>query len=146
MAESSQVPGSGDRAFWTWFAFWLQFLVLGTLALLGAGLASGGGRPGDYTTGMLLVLAAVALAFLRLKSRLDGDDPGWVGSLFVDDMPNLAIAIPIFTILGLVGLFVARAWTSGSLHAAGIGLFVASAVIIFLHIKHVFDRRDRGGA
>jgi len=30
------------------------------------------------------------------------------------------------------------------MHAAGIGLFVVSGVIVFLDIKHVFDRIDSG--
>ncbi len=144
MAETSREPGSADRAFWSWLGFWLQFLVLGLLALTGAGFAARGGRPGDYTTGMLLFLAALVLAFLRLKRHLDGADPGWTSFLFVDDMKNLAVAIPVFTIIGLGGLFVARAWTYGALHAAGIGLFAASAIAIFLDIKRVFDRIDSG--
>jgi hypothetical protein len=142
MAETSRAPGSADRAFWSWLGFWLQFLVLGLLALTGAGFAALGGRPGDYATGMLLALGATALGFLRLRSHLDGGDANWSSFLFVGDMKNLAVAIPLFAILGLVGLFLARAWPYGSLHAAGIGLFIASAVIIFLDIKHVFDRID----
>jgi hypothetical protein len=144
MAETSREPGSADRAFWSWLGFWLQFLVLGLLALTGAGFAARGGRPDDYTTGMLLCLAALVLAFLRLKRHLDGGDADWSSFLFIDDMKNLAVAIPVFTIIGLGGLFVARAWTYGALHAAGIGLFVASAVAIFLDIKRVFDRIDSG--
>jgi len=146
MAETSREPGSADRAFWSWLGLWLQFLVLGVLAVTGAGFASRRDRPGDYATGMLLTVAAVALAFQRLKSHLDGDDASWSNFLLVDDMKNLAVAIPLFTILGVAGLFVARARPFGSLHAAGLGLFVASAIIIFLDIKHVFDRLDRGGA
>jgi len=146
MAATSRGPGSGDRAFWTWLGFWLQFFVLGLLAIFGAGFASRGAGPGAYTTGLLLTLAALALAFQRLKSHFDGDDRSWSDFLFVDDMGDLVVAIPLFTILGLAGLVIARTWLYGSLHAAGIGLFVACAIIIFLDIKHVFDRRDRRGA
>jgi hypothetical protein len=32
------------------------------------------------------------------------------------------------------------------MHAAGVGLFVASGVIVFLDIKHVFDRMDSNGS
>ena len=142
MVETSRQPGSADRAFWSWLGFWLQFLVLALLALTGLAFAGRGGRPGDYATGMLLALAALVLAFQRLKHHLDGGGASWSGFLFVDDMKNLAVAIPVFTVLGLVGLFVARAWPDGSLHAAGISLFVASAIIAFLDIKRVFDRID----
>ena len=137
-------PGSADRTFWSWFGFWLQFVVLGVVALFGAGFASRGVEPGDYAAGMVLALASVALAFLRLKHHYDGGDPGWSSFLFVDDMTNLAVAIPVFTILGLVGLILADNWPVGSLHVAGIGLFVASAVLIFLDIKYVFDRIEVG--
>jgi hypothetical protein len=140
LVETSAAPGSADRTFWSWLGFWLQFAVLGLLALLGAGFASRGTEPGDYATGMLLALASVALGFLRLKRHCDGGDPSWSGFLFVDDLTNLAVAIPVFAILGLAGLILARAWPHGSLHASGIGLFAASAVIVFLDIKHVFDR------
>jgi hypothetical protein len=146
LAETGRVPGATDRAFWSWLGFWLQFLVLGLLALIGVGFASLGSRPGDYPVGMLLALAAVILAFVRLKRHLDGDDTSWTGFLFVDDMANLAVAIPVFTVIGIVGLFVARDWAYGSLHVAGIGLFVACAIIIFLDIKHVFDRIDADDA
>ena len=57
-------------------------------------------------------------------------------------MTNLAVAIPLFTVIGLAGLFVAAAWPYGSLHAAGLALFVVSGVIIFLDIKRVFDRAN----
>lgn len=144
MAEQSRLPGSADRAFWSWLGFWLQFLVLALLALTGAGFAGGGRRPGDYAVGLLLTLASVALGFLRLKHHLDGGDASLSGFLLVSDMKNLAVAIPLLTIVGLAGLFIARASPHGSLHAAGIALFVAVAVIIFLDIKRVFDRIDRG--
>jgi hypothetical protein len=144
MAETNLGPGSADRAFWSWLGFWLQFLVLGVLALTGAGFASLGRRPGDYATGVLLFLGAVVLAFLRLKRHLDGGDPSWSSFLLVDDMTNLAVAIPLLAILGLIGLIITRDWPYGSLHAAGIGLFAASVIIIFLDIKRVFDRIDAG--
>lgn len=146
MAEESRALESADRAFRSWLGFWLQFLILGFLALTGAGFASLGAAPGDYASGMLLALGSVALAFLRLKHHLDGGDPSWTRFLFVSDMKNLALVIPLLTILGLGGLAVARAWPNGSLHAAGIAFFVVSALAIFLDIKHVFDRIDADGA
>jgi hypothetical protein len=146
MAQTSRMHEAADRAFWSWLRFWLQLLVLAHLALVGAGFAALGGKPGDYATGMLLALAAVVLAFMRLKNHLDGGAASWRGFLLVDEMTQLVVAIPLFAILGFVGLITARAWPFGSLHAAGVGLFVASAVIAFLNIKNVFDRIDAGGA
>jgi hypothetical protein len=121
-------------------------LILAVLAVIGAFVASEDARPGDYLCGMLLSLAAVALAFLRLKHTLDGGALGWGTFLLVDDMKHLAFVIPLFAIIGLAGLFIANAWESGAMHAAGLGLFVASGAFVFLNIKHVFDRMNSGGS
>jgi hypothetical protein len=144
MDDTGRIPDDAERAFLSWLGFWIQFLILGLLAVIGAFVASEDERPGDYLCGLLLSLAAVALAFLRLKHRFDGGASGWGTFLLVDDMKNLALAIPLFVVIGLAGLFVARAWESGAMHAAGLGLFVASGVIVFLDIKHVFDRMNSG--
>ena len=146
MDETGRIPDDAERAFWSWLGFWVQFLILGFLAVIGAFVASEDARPGDYLCGLLLSLAAVALAFLRLKHRLDGGALDWRTFLFVDDMKNLALAIPLFAVTGLAGLFVARAWENGAMHDAGLGLFVASGVIIFLDIKHVFDSMNSGAS
>jgi predicted transporter len=145
MAEASREPRSADSAIGPWLGFWLQLLILGLLALVGAGFAGLGRRPGDYAAGMVLILASVALAFLRLQHRLDGGDAVRSSFLFVSNMKNLTLAIPLLAILGFIGLVIARLWPHGSLHIAGIALFVVSAVIGFLDIKQVFDQADAGG-
>jgi hypothetical protein len=143
MNETGARPDDAERAFWSWLGFWGQFLVLGLLAVIGAFAASADARPGDYQCGVLLSLCAVALGFLRLKHQLDGQSPGWGTFLLVDDMKSLALVIPLFTIIGLTGLFLAHAWESGAMHAAGVGLFGISGAIVFLDIKNVFDHMDR---
>jgi hypothetical protein len=145
MDGTRQRPDDAERAFCSWLGFWLEILVLGVLAIVGAFAASGAARPGDYDCGMALILAAIALAFLRLKRRLDGEGSGWADFLLVGDMRNLALVIPLFTVIGLAGLFIAHAWESGAMHSAGIALFVVSGAIIFLDMKHVFDRMDPPG-
>jgi len=120
-------------------------LVFAVLAIVGAFAASAGDRPGDYACGMGLSLAAIALAFLRLKHRLDGETAAWGDFLLVRNMWNLALVIPLFAIIGLAGLFVAHAWESGAMHTAGIALFIASGAIIFLDMKRVFDRIEPPG-
>jgi len=142
MDETGPTPDDAERAFWSWLGFWVQFLILGLLAVIGAFVASADARPGDYQCGMLLSLGAIALAFLRLKHRLDGGTLGWGSFLLVDDMKNLALVIPLFAVIGLAGLFIAHAWESGSMHAAGLGLFVVSGAVVFLNIKRVFDRMN----
>jgi hypothetical protein len=142
MDETRRTPDDAERAFWAWLGFWVQFLILAVLAVVGAFFAAADVQPGDYRCGLLLLLGAVAMAFLRLKQRLDGGASGWTAFLLVDDMKNLALAVPLFTIIGLAGLFVAHAWEDGAMHLAGLALFVASGVIVFLDIKHVYDRMD----
>ena len=58
-------------------------------------------------------------------------------------MRNLALAIAVFTALGLAGLFVAAGSEEGSLHIAGIALFLTSGLVVFLDLKNVFDTLDR---
>jgi len=146
MDETGRIPDEAEHAFWSWLGFWIQFLILAVLAVIGAFVASEDARPGDYLCGMLLSLAAVALAFLRLKHRLDGGASGWGTFLLVDDMKHLTLVIPLFAIIGLAGLFTAHAWESGAMHAAGLGLFVASGAFVFLNIKRVLDRMNSGAS
>lgn len=142
--EAGRAAFEAEGTFWSWLGFWLQFLLLGILTVVGAFFASAAVRPGDYACGIVLILCSLALAFLRLKARLDGGDAGWANSLLVRDMRNLALVVPLFTVIGLAGLFVAHAWERSAWHEAGIALFVVSGVIVFLSVKHVFDRIDSG--
>jgi hypothetical protein len=107
MDRSSRRPDEAARAFWSWLGFWLQFLILGVLVVVGAFVASGAERQGEYTCGVVLSLAAIALGFLRLKRHFDSDDGGWLNFLLVDTMQNLALVIPLFVVIGLAGLFIA---------------------------------------
>jgi hypothetical protein len=143
--DTSRKPDDdAEHAFWSWLGFWAQFLIFGVLAVVGAFVASRAEWPGDYACGILLSLGVIALAFLRLKHRLDGGASDWGDFLLVDDMRGLAIVIPLFAIIGLAGLFIAHAWEGGSMHASGVALFIASGAIIFLDLKRVFDRTDSG--
>ena len=148
MDQSSAGPesrelGPGEPGYDAWIAFWAPLIVLGLLAVLGAFFASENRAPGDYTCGLLLSLAAIALAFMRLKSRFDGAAADCASFLLVDDIPNLVAVIVVFTLLALAGLFVAARFDHGGLHDSGIGLFVASGLAVFLSLKHVFDNLDR---
>jgi uncharacterized membrane protein len=139
MVESRRVPDTAERAFWSWAGFWVQLVALGGCVVLGAFAASSPEQPGDYAAGIVLILSALALAFLRLKQSFD-ERPGQLHNfLFVDNLAGLAAVVPLFAVIGLAGLFIARAWPDGSLRDAGIVLFVVSALIVFLDIKQVFD-------
>lgn len=128
-----------------WIGFWLQLAALGVAAVLGAAFASADAAPGDYRCGLILSLAAVALGFLRLRNRFDGEAAGCCARLLVDDFRNLTLVIAIFAALGLAGLFVAGGLAYGGLHDAGIALFVVSAAAVLLSLKHVFDVSERRG-
>jgi hypothetical protein len=143
MNESSARSDPNELGVCSWIAFWAQLAVLGGFAVLGAFFASAYRAPGDYACGLLLSLAAIALAFMRLKSRFDGAPADWGSFLLVDDMPNLVAVIVIFTVLALAGLFIAARFDHGGLHDAGVALFVASGLAVFLSLKHVFDNLDR---
>ncbi len=148
MNQSGAGPGStelgpSELGFCAWIAFWAQLGALGVLAVLGAFFASDNNAPGDYDCGLILSLAAITLAFLRLKNRFDGSAADWRSFLLVDDMPNLVAVIAIFTVLALAGLFVAARFDHGGLHGGGVALFVASGLAVFLSLKHVFDNFDR---
>jgi hypothetical protein len=140
--NTSLPPENAHDTDGAWFGFWLQFIVLGGLAILGLYVASDG-RSGDYATGLLLTIGAVLLAFLRLKSWFDGNSADWTSFLFVDKPAHLVVVIPLFSIIALGGLFVA-AGEPGTLQDAGVALFIVSGIIIFLSLKRVFDRLDSG--
>jgi hypothetical protein len=129
-----------DHWYCAWFKFWAQFAVLGGLAILGLYVAAAG-EPGDYATGLLLAVAAVLLAFLRLKAWFDGTSDDWTAFLFVDKPAHLVVVIPLFSVIALAGLF-AAAGEPGTLQDAGIALFVACGLVIFLSLKRVFDKLD----
>jgi hypothetical protein len=141
-------PEPGTAGAGAWVLAWGEFVLLAFLAIVGAFFASANADPGDYACGIILVLAAIALAFLRLKARFDaasngGTSGSWASSLLVDDWANLTAVIVVFVILGLIGLFLAAGYEDGGLHNAGIALFVASGAAVFLNLKHVFDNYDR---
>jgi hypothetical protein len=142
MVETDREPGRAEQAFWSWLGFWAQFLALGLCVVIGAFAASGAGEPGNYAAGIVLMLGALLLAFLRLKRRFDGGPSEWGSFLLVDKMNSLVVAIPLFVTIGLAGLFIARGWPYGALHEAGLALFVVSSIIVFLDIKQVFDRMN----
>jgi hypothetical protein len=59
----------------------------------------------------------------------------------VENTANLIAVIVVFAILGWAGLLIA-AGAQGSLHNAGLALFAASGLAVFLSLKHVFDKLE----
>jgi hypothetical protein len=137
--ESGHSPQPAEQAFWSWIGFWLQFLFLGVCIVLGAFVASRDAAPGDYAAGVVLICSAAGLGFLRLKQYFDRPPARLGDFLLVDDAVGLAVIVPLFVGVGLAGLFIARAWPGGSLHDAGVALFVFSGVLVFFDIVRVSD-------
>jgi hypothetical protein len=142
-AHAPPAPQPPARGVGAWIAAWAELVILAFLAIAGAFFASADASPGDYICGMILIFAAIALAFLRLKARFDGTAGDWAGSLLVDDGANLVAVVIVFVIAALGGLFLAAAYEYGGLHNAGIALFVVSGIAVFLNLKRVFDNYDR---
>lgn len=142
MQTTAESPQPSGRGLGPWFGFWIQFVVLALLAMLGLYIGSDG-RSGDYATGLMLTVGAILLAFLRLKAHFDGTGDDWTSFLFVDKPAHLVVVIPLFTVIALGGLFMG-AGAPGSLQGAGVALFVVSGLIIFLSLKRVFDKLDSG--
>src|SRR4051812_14786931 len=69
-------PEPGTAGAGAWVLACGEFVLLAFLAIVGAFFASANADPGDYACGMILVLAAIALAFLRLKARFDAASNG----------------------------------------------------------------------
>ena len=138
--NTTHSPQRPDEPLGPWFGFWAQFVVLAALAILGL-IVGSDGQPGDDVTGLMLTIGAVLLAFLRLKAWFDGTSGDWTSFLLVDKPAHLVVVIPLFTVIALVGLFVA-AGAPGTLQSAGVALFVVCGLVIFLSLKRVFDKLD----
>ena len=84
MSRPAGSPEPGAAGAGVLILAWGEIVLLGFLAIVGAFFASANASPGDYACGMILMLAAIALAFLRIKARLDGVSESWAGSLLVE--------------------------------------------------------------
>src|SRR5919106_1205482 len=95
MAPDTARLAAAEPGYGAWLAFWGELIILALLVVIGASFASADASPGDYACGLVLSLAAIALAFMRLKRRFDGGDPGWAGYLLVDDLANLVAVVVV---------------------------------------------------
>jgi hypothetical protein len=143
MAQTTAGHPPAELGIGAWIAFWVQLIVLGVLAVLGAVFAGADAEPGDYACGLILFVAAILVALLRIKGRFDGAGIGWSSFLFVDDGASLVLAIVVFIVLGIGGVIVAAAVGSGGIYAGGVALFAVSVIAILFSIKRVFDNLDR---
>jgi len=142
MDRTTRFSETEAREFRAWLAFWVQLGVLAILAIVGLVFAGQGDEPGDDDIGLILAGAALAMAALRIRSRLDGDAGGWSSLLLADNMPSLLTAIVVFVVLGLAGLIVGGTHRSASVQDGGLALFVVCVLLAFLGMKRFFDLQE----
>jgi hypothetical protein len=142
MDQPTRFPDIDAREFRAWLAFWVQLAILVLLAIVGLYFAAQGDEPGDYAIGLILAIAAIVLAALRVGSRLGGDTGGWGALLLVDNMPSLVTAIVVFIVLGLAGLIIGGTHRSVSVQDGGLALFVVCVLLVFFSMKRFFDRLE----
>jgi hypothetical protein len=142
MDQPTPFPETEAREYRAWLTFWAQLAVLAVLAIVGIHFAGQADEPGDYAIGLILAVAAIGLAVLRIKMRLDGDAGAWGSLLLVDNMPSLMLAIVLFTLLALAGLIVGGTHRSASVQDGGLALFVVSVLLVFLSMKRFFDLQE----
>ena len=118
------------REYLAWIAFWAQIIVFGFLAILGAFCASERGEPSAYSGGLWISLAAVALAFMRLKQYFDIRQQDAPPFLFGADMSSLVAVGGLFAALVLTGLLLAANKKIGTAHDAGL-ILSGPAVLLY---------------
>lgn len=142
MDQPIPFPKTEAQEYRAWFASWLQLAVLAVLAILGLYFAGQDDEPGDYACGLVLAIAAIVLAALRIKNQLDGSPAGWSALLLAEDPRSLLVAIALFTLLALAGLIVGGTHRSASVQDGGLALFVVSVLLVFLSMKRFFDLQE----
>lgn len=154
MNSVSQLDASRDRhaggaapisvaQLWRWLApgfvaiaLMLAFLV----SLWGASRAVG---PGSEAIGF----GAAALALLALGWELKAYCDGTLKlSILVETSEALLLLVGVLTFLGVAGLVVAGLSADPTVEVSGFTLFLIDVGLIFLNVKHYFDRRDARAA
>lgn len=142
MAGLEAGPGQ-DREFWNGARNALRWALLLGFGLLGLGAASSAGDSIDSARDLGVFVVVVLLFFWEVKRHYDGAPPLGFRDLAVEDPLSLAIGIPLFAILGLVGLFMASGAETISGYCAGLGLAAGAIAMVFVNLKSRFDAAER---
>jgi hypothetical protein len=142
MAGLDADPGQ-DREFWNSASNALCWVVLLGFGLLGLGAAADASDPLDSARDFGVFIVVVLLIFWGVKRHYDGAPPLGVRDLVVEDPLALTVSVPILSVLGLVGLFMASAAETASGYYAGLGLAVGAIGMVFLNLKGRFDAEER---
>jgi hypothetical protein len=124
---------------WRWIAPGFVGIALIFGFLMGLWGASRAVEPGSAAVGFgAAALALVALGW-ELKAYCDGSIEL---SLLVDTSEALLLLVGVLSLLGVAGLVVAGLSADPTVEVAGFTLFLIDVGLIFLNVKHYFDRRD----
>ena len=145
MAGLEAGPGQ-DREFWNGARNAVRWALLLGFGLLGLGAASSAGDSVDAARDLGVFVVVVLLFFWEIKRHFDGAPALGFSDLAVEDPLSLAVGVPLFTVLGVAGLFMASAAETVSGYYAGLGLAAGALGMVFLNLKTRFDavERDRG--
>jgi hypothetical protein len=132
------------KRLWSWVVPPLAGAVLAAGTMLGLVTASEAQDSQTYAAGMALAALTLLALGWGWRNYLDGRDSGLPVSVLVERTGALLLLIAALAALALGGLFLA-AYGTGAAPDVGYGLFGASLAMIFLELKHYFDRRDRAG-
>jgi hypothetical protein len=123
---------------WRWLAPGFVAIALALAFLIGLWGASRAIGPGSAAIGFGAAgLALVAFGW-ELKAYCDGT---LKLSILVDTSEALLLLVGILTLLGLAGLVVAGLSADPTVEVAGFTLFLIDAALIFLNVKHYFDKQ-----
>jgi hypothetical protein len=135
---AGRVPVSPAQL-WRWLAPGLAGVALVLAFLIGLWGASRAVDAGSEAVGF----GTAALALLALGWELKAYCDGTIKlSLLVDTSEALLLLVGVLTLLGVAGLVVAGLSADPTVEVAGFTLFLIDVGLIFLNVKHYFDRRD----
>lgn len=133
------------REIYPWLAPWFCGACLTAVALYGLVSAGSGSGAGMTAAGLTTFGVAVIALFLGLKNYWDGATVGLCTPMLVDSEFSLVAVVILMAALAVAGLLLAADAVDGVWRYIGYALFVASALVIAVNLKHYFDARDAKG-
>lgn len=124
---------------WRWVGPGVVGVVLVGVFFLGLWAASRATAPGSHAIGFAAAgLAVIALGW-ELKACYDGT---LKLSPLVDTAEALVLLVGILAFLGVAGLVLAATNRDLTVASSGFTFFLLGVALIFLNVKHYFDRKD----
>lgn len=125
-----------------WALTWIGIGLWGVIAVLALFGAADASTNGTYICALLAALGSILMVLANVKRYLDGYAPRILPDVLVSRFESLMLLIPVMAVFGVAGLFLAAGSHSGGVYTAGLGMFVAACLTIFLSVKNCFDRAE----